>query len=74
VAAARLIAEWTGLALALWLARDAFAPGLRQVLGRLGDRQAVRRMFGASRDIMGRTVLLQLSFTPSSLSGRGSAM
>ena len=62
VAAARLIAEWTGLALALWLARDAFAPGLRQVLGRLGDRQAVRRMFG-SRDIMGRTVLLQLSFT-----------
>ncbi|WP_128513977.1 MATE family efflux transporter [Tabrizicola thermarum] len=63
VAGATLIAEWTGLALALWLARDAFGAALRQAVIRLGDRIAIRRMFSASRDIMGRTVLLQLSFT-----------
>lgn len=63
VALATLIAEWSGLALALWLARDAFGPGLAAGLARLGDRRAIRRMFTASRDIMGRTVLLQLSFT-----------
>jgi MATE family multidrug resistance protein len=63
VAAATLIAEWTGLALALWLARDAFGSALRSALSRLGDRPAIRLMFSASRDIMGRTVLLQLSFT-----------
>ncbi|MBL9049877.1 MAG: MATE family efflux transporter [Tabrizicola sp.] len=63
VAAATLIAEWTGLLLALWLARDAFGPGLRQALARLGDPASMRRMFSASRDIMGRTILLQLSFT-----------
>lgn len=63
VAAATLIAEWSGLALALWLARDAFGAGFRDGLARLGDRVAIRRMFTASRDIMGRTVLLQVSFT-----------
>jgi multidrug resistance protein, MATE family len=63
VAAATLIAEWTGLMLALWLARDAFGSALREAVARLGDRLAIRRMFSASRDIMGRTVLLQLSFT-----------
>lgn len=63
VAAATLIAEWTGLILALWLARDAFGPALRIGLARIGDRIAVRRMFSASRDIMARTILLQLSFT-----------
>ena len=63
VALATLIAEWTGLALALWLARDAFGPALRAALARLGDRIAIRRMFSASRDIMGRTILLQLAFT-----------
>jgi multidrug resistance protein, MATE family len=63
VAVATLIAEWTGLLLALWLARDAFGAVLREAWARLGDRVAIRRMFSASRDIMGRTVLLQLSFT-----------
>ncbi|MFN3410512.1 MAG: MATE family efflux transporter, partial [Limisphaerales bacterium] len=63
VALATLIAEWSGLALALWLARDAFGPGVREGMARIGDRLALRRLFTASRDIMGRTVLLQLSFT-----------
>lgn len=63
VAASTLIAEWSGLALALWLARDAFGPSLKPALLRFGDRMAIRRMFTASRDIMGRTVILTLSFT-----------
>ena len=63
VAVATLIAEWGGLVLALWLARDAFGPVLRPALARLRDAPALARMFTASRDIMGRTVLLQLSFT-----------
>lgn len=63
VAAATLIAEWTGLLLGLWLAREAFGPVLRAAMARLGDRVAIRRMFTASRDIMGRTIILQLSFT-----------
>ena len=57
VAFATLIAEWTGLMLALWLARDAFGPVLREAWARLGDRVAMRRMFSASRDIMARTIL-----------------
>ncbi|MDP3197636.1 MATE family efflux transporter [Tabrizicola sp.] len=63
VALATLIAEWTGLLLGLWLAREAFGSALRPALARLGDRVAIRLMFSASRDIMARTILLQLSFT-----------
>lgn len=63
VAWATLTAEWGGLALALWLCRDAFGPVLRPALARLRDATALRRMFTASRDIMGRTVILQLCFT-----------
>ena len=63
VALATLIAELTGLALGLWLARDAFGPAFREGMARLGDRIAIRRMFSASRDILLRTILLQLSFT-----------
>jgi MATE family multidrug resistance protein len=63
VAAATLIAEWSGLLLALWLARDAFGTGFRAGLARVRDRVALGRLFTASRDIMLRTVILQLSFT-----------
>ena len=63
VAFATLIAEWTGLLLGLWLARDALGAAFRPALARLGDRHAIRLMFSASRDIMARTILLQLSFT-----------
>lgn len=63
VATATLIAEWTGLALGLFLARDAFGSVLVRAWSRVPDRTALRKMFTASRDIMGRTVILQLSFT-----------
>jgi MATE family multidrug resistance protein len=63
VAAATLIAEWGGLALGLWLARDAFGPMLARALARILDKAALRQRFDVSRDIMIRTVILQLSFT-----------
>ncbi len=63
VASATLIAEWTGLALGLWLARDAFGAILPAALARVPNPVALRRMFTASRDIMGRTVMLQICFT-----------
>jgi MATE family multidrug resistance protein len=64
VATATLIAEVTGLILGLWLVRGAFAwVGLAAVRARLFDMRAIRRMFSASRDILLRTVLLQLAFT-----------
>lgn len=63
VAFATLIAEWSGLLLGLWLARDAFGSVLRPAIARLANPAALRLMFTASRDIMARTVILQLSFT-----------
>jgi MATE family multidrug resistance protein len=63
VAFATLIAEGVGLIFALWLARDAFGANLGPALARIWDRAAVARMFHASRDIMLRSILLQLSFT-----------
>ena len=63
VAAATLLAETSGLALGLWLARDALGVALRPALARLRNPHALRAMFTASRDIMLRSVILQLSFT-----------
>jgi multidrug resistance protein, MATE family len=63
VAASTLIAEYAGLALGLWLCRGAFGAALRPALGRLRDRAALVTMFRINRDIMIRSVLLQLSFT-----------
>ncbi len=63
VAAATLLAEVTALALGLWLAREVLGPALRPALARLNNRPALRAMFTASRDIMLRSVILQLSFT-----------
>ena len=60
VATATLIAEMTGLALGLYLVRDALKG---PTWHRIADRTALKRMFGVSRDIMIRTVILQLSFT-----------
>ena len=63
VATATLLAEITALALGLWLARDAFGAALKPALARLRNPAALRAMFTASRDIMLRSVILQLSFT-----------
>ncbi|MCB6179241.1 MATE family efflux transporter [Rhodobacter sp. Har01] len=63
VALATLIAEWTGLALGLWLCRGAFGPVFAAARARLADRAALRVMLDVNRDIMIRSVLLQASFT-----------
>jgi multidrug resistance protein, MATE family len=63
VAVATLMAEWTGLGFGLWLCRDAFGPVLQAAWARVGDRAALWVMFVINRDIMVRSVILQLSFT-----------
>ena len=63
VAVATLIAEWTGLALGLWLCRGAFAGGQWRDWARVFDRARVARMMRVNGDIMVRSVLLQGAFT-----------
>ncbi|MCE6951984.1 MATE family efflux transporter [Cereibacter sphaeroides] len=71
VAVATLMAEWSGLALGLWLCRSAFGPVLAAARARLADAEAIRRMLGVNRDIMVRSVLLQGSFTTFVFLGAG---
>lgn len=63
VASATLLAEWSGLALGLWLCRDGVLPVWRAAVTRIPDRAALATMFAVNRDIMIRSVLLQISFT-----------
>jgi multidrug resistance protein, MATE family len=63
VAVATLIAEWTGLALGLWLCRDGFADGLWRDRARILDGERLRRMASVNGDIMIRSILLQGAFT-----------
>ncbi|MBL4874169.1 MAG: MATE family efflux transporter [Rhodobacteraceae bacterium] len=62
VAVATLIAEWTGVALGLWLCRGNFKGGEWRNWSRIFDRAKIRRMASVSGDIMIRSVLLQASF------------
>ena len=72
VASATLIAEWTGLALGLWLCREGLVgPVLAAARARIADAAALRRMLGVNRDIMVRSVLLQGSFTAFVFFGAG---
>jgi len=71
VAIATLIAEWTGLALGLWLCRAAFGAALAPALARLRDRSALWHMAVVNGDIMIRSVLLQVSFTSFLFLGAG---
>ncbi len=63
VAVATLCAEWTGLALGLWLCRDAFAGDQWRDWVRVFNRAKIRRMMAVNGDIMIRSILLQGSFT-----------
>ena len=71
VAAATLIAEWTGLGLGLWLCRDAFAGGAWHIWRRVFDAARLREMGRVNGDIMLRSVLLQASFTTFVFLGAG---
>ncbi len=63
VAIATLIAEWTGLALGLWLCRSAFGGNQWRDWPRIFDPTRLGRMMQVNRDIMIRSVLLTGSFT-----------
>lgn len=63
VAIATLIAEWTGIALGLWLCREAFAGDQWRDWSRVFDPARLRRMMQVNGDIMVRSVLLTGSFT-----------
>jgi MATE family multidrug resistance protein len=71
VAAASLIAEWTGLALGLWLCRAAFARTALRDRARLLAAGPVRRMLAVNTDIMIRSLLLQAAFTTFVFLGAG---
>ena len=62
VAFATFLAEWSGLALGLWLCRDAFAtPGWRD-RARVLDPVRLRHMAAVNGDILARSLLLQAAF------------
>ncbi|KIC29453.1 MATE family efflux transporter [Leisingera sp. ANG-M6] len=71
VAIATLIAEWTGLALGLYLCRDAFAGDQWRDWGRVFDPARLKRMMQVNGDIMVRSVLLTGSFTTFLFIGSG---
>jgi len=62
VAIATLIAEWTGLALGLWLCRAVFAGDQWRNWARIFDPARLRRMVQVNADIMLRSMLLTVSF------------
>ncbi len=63
VAAATLIAEWTGLALGLWMCRGALLSPAARDPARVFDGARLSRMLSVNGDIMVRSVLLQGAFT-----------
>ena len=63
VATATLIAEWTGLALGVWLCREVFRGKQWYDWSRIFDPLRLRRMLAVNADIMVRNVVLTLSFT-----------
>lgn len=63
VAIATLFAEWTGVLLGLWLCRAAFAGNQWQDWPRVFDRARIKRMVAVNRDIMIRSVILEVAFT-----------
>ncbi len=71
VALATLAAEWTGLALGLWLCRAAFAGRQWRDWGRVFDPSRLRRMLAVNTDLMIRSVLLTLSFAAFLFLGAG---
>jgi MATE family multidrug resistance protein len=71
VAIATLIAEWSGLAMGLWLCRAAFAGTAWRDWARIFDRARIARMAQVNGDIMVRSVLLQAAFTTFLFLGAG---
>lgn len=62
VAWATFMAEWSGLALGLWLCRDAFSGTAWRSIERVFDKVRLARMAVVNGDILIRSVLLQAIF------------
>ena len=62
VAGATLIAEWTGLALGLWLCKGAFSGAQWRDWGRVFDPNRLRRMAVVNGDILVRNIVLTSMF------------
>lgn len=62
VASASFIAEWLGLALGLWLCRDAFARPFWREWSRVLSRARLISMAAVNRDILLRSLMLQAIF------------
>ncbi len=62
VALATFIAEWAGLALGLWLCRDAFAGQAWRTAALVFDMARIKHMAVVNTDILIRSVLLQAIF------------
>lgn len=71
VALATFIAEWTGLALGLWMCRAAFAVPAWRDWGRVFDRVVLTRMMVVNTDILIRSLLLQAIFLSFQFLGAG---
>ena len=62
VAIATLLAEWAGLAMGLWLCRDAFRRAYWRQRERVLDRTRLLKMAYVNRDILIRSLLLESIF------------
>ncbi|MEM9677709.1 MAG: MATE family efflux transporter [Pseudomonadota bacterium] len=71
VAWATFIAEWSGLALGLWLCRDWLAARYMRNVAALLDPARLRQFGGVSTDILIRSLFLQLIFTSFLFYGSG---
>ncbi|MEM8848806.1 MAG: MATE family efflux transporter [Pseudomonadota bacterium] len=69
VAWATFLAEWSGLVLAVWFCRDAFAGSAWRDKASVFDAARLRRMLTVNGDILIRTLLLQATFTSFLLMG-----
>ncbi|MGB0411624.1 MAG: MATE family efflux transporter [Pikeienuella sp.] len=62
VAVATLIAEWTGLALGLWMCREVFAGTAWRDRALIFAPERLKRMAAVNGDIMVRSILLEIGF------------
>lgn len=71
VAFATFLAEWSGLALGLWLCRKAFAGPAWRDVARVLDPVRLRHMLGVNGDILVRTLMLEGAFVSFLFLGSG---
>lgn len=71
VALATFIAEWSGLALGLWLCRDGLASGAWRAWARIFDAVRLKRLLVVNTDIMIRSIMLEVAFVSFLFLGSG---